>query len=259
LKSCVASCALITMTPIAALAWGDDNDGHTRTPIKHVIVIIGENRTFDHVYATYKPKNDEEQVLNLLSEGIVKADGTPGPNYAKAKQFSAFDGTVYQLSPTTSKAPYATLPPPIAGGGPPPFTTVAAAKAAENGLPEGYYIFLTTGAVGVPAGTPDTRIHYDGQPVTSLPPGPFQITPGVPWDAYANSPVHRFYQMWQQSDCDVSHISADHPSGCLADFFPWVEVTVGSNVNGRAYPGASAARARPRWRSTTFSRATRPI
>lgn len=26
----------------------------TATPIKHVIVIIGENRTFDHVYATYR-------------------------------------------------------------------------------------------------------------------------------------------------------------------------------------------------------------
>jgi phospholipase C len=28
---------------------GDDN---TTTPIKHVIVIIGENRSFDHVFAT---------------------------------------------------------------------------------------------------------------------------------------------------------------------------------------------------------------
>ena len=26
------------------------------TPIKHVIVIIGENRSFDHVFATYVPK-----------------------------------------------------------------------------------------------------------------------------------------------------------------------------------------------------------
>jgi len=27
----------------------------TTTPIQHVIVIIGENRTFDHVFATYQP------------------------------------------------------------------------------------------------------------------------------------------------------------------------------------------------------------
>jgi len=28
----------------------------TRTPIKHVIVLIGENRTFDHVFATYNQR-----------------------------------------------------------------------------------------------------------------------------------------------------------------------------------------------------------
>jgi len=31
----------------------------TNTPIQHVIVIIGENRTFDHVFATYRPKAGE--------------------------------------------------------------------------------------------------------------------------------------------------------------------------------------------------------
>jgi phospholipase C len=53
----------------------------TRTPIKHVIVIVGENRSFDHVFATYVPKKKNERVWNLLSEGIVNADGTPGPNF----------------------------------------------------------------------------------------------------------------------------------------------------------------------------------
>ena len=50
-------------------------DATTRTPIKHVIVIIGENRSFDHVFATYKPASGQT-VWNLLSEGIVNADGT---------------------------------------------------------------------------------------------------------------------------------------------------------------------------------------
>src|ERR1700730_1025036 len=59
-----------------------------RTPIKHVIVIIGENRTFDHVFATYKPK-EGEKVHNLRSEGIINADGTPGPHFSKAAQFQA--------------------------------------------------------------------------------------------------------------------------------------------------------------------------
>src|SRR5262249_37080523 len=38
-------------TPVAPSA--DDRSSITATPIKHVILIIGENRTFDHVFATY--------------------------------------------------------------------------------------------------------------------------------------------------------------------------------------------------------------
>ena len=49
----------------------------TATPIKHVLIIIGENRSFDHLFATYVPRNTNESVLNLLSEGIINADGTP--------------------------------------------------------------------------------------------------------------------------------------------------------------------------------------
>jgi phospholipase C len=40
----------------------------TATPIKHVIVLIGENRTFDHLFATYVPRKGE-RVSNLLSKG----------------------------------------------------------------------------------------------------------------------------------------------------------------------------------------------
>jgi len=69
-------------------------DSATRTPIKHVIVIIGENRSFDHVFATYKPVNSSDKVLNLLSKGIVKADGSPGPNYGEALQYQASDTDV---------------------------------------------------------------------------------------------------------------------------------------------------------------------
>src|SRR5579859_1804527 len=60
----------------------------TATPIKHVIVLIGENRTFDHLFATYVPKS-HDSVSNLLSKGIIKADGTPGRHFSKAAQFQA--------------------------------------------------------------------------------------------------------------------------------------------------------------------------
>jgi phospholipase C len=235
----VALCAMAinSIAPVAAAAGqSGGNDGKTKTPIKHVIVIIGENRTFDHVFATYKPKKGES-VWNLLSQGIVNNDGTPGRNYnTLGAQFSAIDKNKYQISPD-HKMPYSTLPTPLAGGPTTtsdtdaPFNTLAEAMKYENGLAPGYYKYLTTGATGLAHGVPDTRISYDGQPVTSLPPGPFQLTgpkPGqLKYEDYANSPVHRFYQMWQQLDCNAF-------IGCQNDLFPWVEVTIGAGANGKS-------------------------
>ncbi len=215
----------------------------TATPIKHVIIIIGENRTFDHVFATYKPK-DGETISNLLSKGIINKDGTPGPNYAFSAQYSAVDSTsvgngLYSISPE-EKTIYPNDPPVIAGG---PKTntikvngvtipiTIALAKEAEPGfLPNNYYRFLTTGATGLNAYTDiDTRIAN----VNNLPDGVFQLTsPTLPYDAYANSPVHRFYQMWQQEDCNVDYATKRDPSGCKHDLFPWVEVTIGAGSDG---------------------------
>src|ERR1700737_5451265 len=79
------------------------NDRRTDSPIKHVIVIIGENRTFDHVFATYVPR-DGEHVDNLLSKGIINKDGSPGPNYAKAAQFSATANNYYSINPAQKTA-----------------------------------------------------------------------------------------------------------------------------------------------------------
>ena len=61
-----------TASPVLAQEWEHHHGGHeTLTPIKHVIVIIGENRSFDHVFATYVPERSGESVMNLLSQGIV--------------------------------------------------------------------------------------------------------------------------------------------------------------------------------------------
>src|ERR1700734_957985 len=92
----LATVGLFQYTIGAALAGAvpppnkSNPDNNTVTPIKHVIVIIGENRSFDHVFATYVPKKGES-VWNLLSEGIINADGTPGKNFDKAHQLSATD------------------------------------------------------------------------------------------------------------------------------------------------------------------------
>jgi phospholipase C len=232
-------------------AYADTNDAATTTPIKHVIVIIGENRTFDHVFATYEPVNKGEAVLNLLSQGIVKADGSPGPNYGKALQYRGSDTTTYQLAPM--KAPYGTLPPALTGGPTTPYvceqlkasagtscdTRENEAKAAklENGLPDEYLKYLLTGGTGQKEKTPDSRISYDGRGASSLRPGPFQITSSKhPYDAYDASPVHRFFQMYQQLDCNAAAATAQNASGCAADLFPWVETSVGAGSNGKAQP-----------------------
>ena len=208
------------------------NHTATATPIQHVIVIIGENRTFDHVFATYQPK-ENESILNLLSEGIVNADGTPGPNFSLASQSSASDTSVFQLTPS-SNTPYSVLPPVLAGGyTTAPFKSIGQAKKYENGLPSNYYVYLTTGGTGLAHGAIDTRVPN----ATTKPSGPFQLTSAtLPYDSYTNSPVHRFYQMWQQFDCNAANATPQNPSGCRGDLFPWVEVTIGAGTNGHSQP-----------------------
>jgi phospholipase C len=234
--------ALQVLAGLPQSAYAQTALPETKTPIKHVIIIIGENRTFDHVYATYKPK-EGETVSNLLSKGIVKASGKPGPNYSLSAQFSALDNTAsggtFSNSPQ-SKSIYSTLPPALAGGpekpsvaGPAPFTTLKVAKLADTSLAKDYDQFLVTGATGIPGGQVDTRIDN----ATNLREGVYQLSGDkMPYDAYTASPVHRFFQMWQQTDCNVDYATKDNPSGCLNDLFPFVETSVGTGSNGAPLP-----------------------
>jgi phospholipase C len=231
---------------IAGQTFGGSGDNNTQSPVKHVIVIIGENRTFDHVFATYQPKG-AQRVDNLLSKGIINADGTPGPNFARSTQYTAIDSNPpasaapladpspagWQLSPG-DKSVYSVLPPPAVGGPSSPFfTSLAVAGAVETGIETADLPLLLTGGTGITgSNVPDTRIPGFNE----LPPGPFQLTPGVAYDAYAASPVHRFYEAWQQLDCNVLYATQANPSGCLADLYPWVETTEGAGTNGLPQP-----------------------
>jgi phospholipase C len=218
-----------------------DND--TASPIKHVIVIIGENRSFDHVFATFVPKKPGVHVNNLLSEGIVKADGTPGLNFWKAAQKAATDEKpdAFLLDPEKTSFPGDVLPAPLVGGPKDSYISgdsLTLAQQSENGLTSEGYQELISGGTGQTSHTPDERITD----VNAIPAGPFQLTNtaqnGFNYDAYAASPVHRFYQMWQQLDCSLDHASWDNPSGCDAKLFPWVEVTEGAGANGIAQPAS---------------------
>ncbi len=186
-KSCTRLSAMtlavaLIAVPIQPLtAWQDASGGpSSTTPIKHVIVIVGENHTFDNVFATYQPQQGQT-VLNLLSEGIVDAQGNPGSNFHRAAQYQASDTTTYSIMPTQT-GPYSTLPQPN-----------------------------TTYAFGQLPDVPDARFPGD------LPDGPFQVTRYVPYQlSFTGDPVHRFFQMWQQTDAGRN------------DLFVWVAQTVGT-------------------------------
>ena len=220
--------SLALSAPLFAQAGA--NDSRTRTPIKHVIIIIGENRSFDHSFGTFVPRKGQT-ISNLLAKGIVNADGTPGPNFALAQQFSALDTGKFQMHPPKTGA-YASGEPQVNTQGSPKanFTNFWTGHAVEPSMWFESYGLLLTGGSGLPADEIDPRFP---NPLAS---GPFQITKYAPYDSYLSSPVHRFYEMWQQLDCDPAKITADNNSGCQNDLFPWVETSIGAGNNGRAQP-----------------------
>jgi|HubBroStandDraft_2_1064218.scaffolds.fasta_scaffold06977_1 phospholipase C len=217
---------------------------HTRTPIKHVIVLIGENRSFDHLFATYVPKG-HDSVSNLLSKGIINADGTPGPHFSKAQQFQAiapFKADYFISLDESEKAPYTTLPSPTLNFSPspdasiigfatepppyPPATPTAFLAAIEPSLETADLGLLTTGASGenntfvlTPVPDFDTRVAN----FNNLSNGPFPLQgPSLPYDSYTGDTTHRLFEMWQQSDCSIKNATRHNPSGCLNDLYPFV-------------------------------------
>jgi phospholipase C len=83
-----ASSALAAVIAAPSIAHDDNEGGATKTPIKHVVIIFPENRSFDHYFATYpnaankagEPKFQAQEntppVNNLLSAGLL----TKNPN-----------------------------------------------------------------------------------------------------------------------------------------------------------------------------------
>jgi phospholipase C len=210
----------------------DPSDGvKTASPIKHVIILIGENRGLDHTFGIYKPKGNGETISNLLSKGIVNEDGTPGPNFKQAQQFSvAAQPSFYIGAPAMAKSAYNAgnvMPQPNTEGTPaapsdtaPPFKTIAEASVEKDMNPADLDI-LTTGFTALPANALDTRVPGAGGLE-----GPFQLQgPMLTDDDYTGDTTHRFYQVWQQNDCIAANATKANNSGCLADLFPFVMAT----------------------------------
>jgi phospholipase C len=238
---------------LAVLAGGpvvaddDRDDGHgTATPIKHVIILIGENRTFDNIYGMYRPRHGQS-VSNLLSKGIVNGSGMTVLN-TKAQQFfiqQPYPSKYFiDFHATAGRTPYPILPQPNTAYVPPapgplsqgqgPFDS----SVSDSQLPriEPSFEFedlglLRTGASGRPMFTEDTRVGN----ASNLPNGEFQITgASLNYDSYTGDMVHRLFHMWQQSDCSRANATPDNPSGCLNDLYPFVGVARNDGSGGNA-------------------------
>jgi len=184
----------------------------TRTPIKHLIVVVGENVSFDALFATYRPGSGET-IRNLRSQGIVNADGSPGANYYRAVQYQSKDQFGKYTVDPIRVAPYAALPQPTLIG-----TYNPATLQPNPPVPDPRYTGLTTN-------------------------GPFQITgtsplTGQPYVTYLSAtaatgdPVHRFFQMWQQTGGTNRDLSG----------FAWTAITTGqgADTTGVLPPGQGA-------------------
>ncbi|MEJ0094924.1 MAG: alkaline phosphatase family protein [Methylocella sp.] len=234
LRFTAALCALSTFaSSTTGYAAGKDAAASvaTKSPIKHVIVLIGENRGLDHTFGVYKPKGKGQTISNLLSKGIVKANGKPGPNFALAQQFSVSPQKAFYIgAPVADKTAYGSsnlMPQPNTNGAPSaqsttgaPFTNTTIASI-EADIEQQDLALLTTGATGEAQGVLDKRIPGAG----SLN-GPFQLLgANISDDDYTGDMTHRFYQAFQQQDCKLSQKTKENPSGCLNDLFPFVMAT----------------------------------
>ena len=241
---CATALAFSMLAYVPAGYSNDGSDGEVRhiktaSPIKHVIIIVGENRSFDHVYATYVPRNRGESIRNLLSEGIINADGTPGKNFATAHQFQVTvppnNGKYFISAPDADKVLYNTLPPPDLAGTPSvsALSFILQIPGGDPGLPPDDQFLFGTGGTGlnVPSSFvgPDTRITN----VNDLPAGPFQMTgPRMPYDAFTGDTIHQLFQMYQQVDCDGNRATRQNPTGCLHDLQSFTTTTYSTKPGG---------------------------
>jgi phospholipase C len=155
-RAAFAAALAVTASPCAVIA-----QAQTRSPIEHVIVIVGENHTFDNVFGGYIPRAGQT-IWNLLSQDIIDGEGKPGRNFKLAQQKKADPKGAYSLDPAR-RGNYTTLPQPD-----------------------------TTYATGQPGNIPDPRFPAD------LTNGPFQLSRYMAFSDFPGDPVHRFFQMWQQ-------------------------------------------------------------
>ncbi len=268
LRAAVALLCAVAVGPIGANAAGVGNSRRTRTPIKHLIIVVGENHSFDNVFATYVPPDPTQKVWNLLSLGIVNQLGFQGSNAALAAQNQATDTGTFQISPAKGSA-FPNLPQPSTTLNALPVSWCAVSQlllefdqnpagilfCTDYGLEPQAQPLLSMGGTGqtfygvsfgiLPA--PDCRYPSDlpndpypfigTSQLNDCPTPTFKssITP-TQFTDNVGDPVHRFFQMWQQNDCSTANITPGNPSGCAHDLYTWVATTVGWQITKDGEP-----------------------
>ena len=232
-----------------AVADDDRDDAHgrdTATPIKHIIVLIGENRTFDNIFGMYRPRHGQS-ISNLLTNGIVNSSGMTVLNTKAQQSFikQPYPSTYFiDFHATAGRTPYPILPQPNTAYVPPAPGPLSQGQGPfDSSVPDSLLPtiepsfepedlgLLRTGASGLPMFSEDTRVDN----ASNLPNGSFQITgASLPYDTYTGDMVHRLFHMWQQSDCSRANATPDNPSGCLNDLYPFVGVARNDGSGGNA-------------------------
>ena len=170
-----------------------------KTPIKHVIIVVGENRTFDNLFGAYKPTNGQH-VDNLLSKGFHPGERRAGPELRRRD-------AAYR------RRARAELP---CGDGDQRLLRHLAATLHNSRVPAASERRRSRLRLGERSGQ-----SLSEQPAErSVPDHQRMLHP----TAFTGDPVHRFFQMWQDTD------------GSKHDKFVWVEETIGKGSNGNPPP-----------------------
>ncbi len=205
---------------------------NTESPIKHVIILIGENRGLITRSVCTRPKGKKQTDFESL------------PSKESSTRMARQGRTMCRLSSTRLRRSHpsisarrnrrssfynasSVMPQPNTGGTPTaratlrlPFKTVAEASAEKDMNPADLDI-VTTGVSGLAKNVLDTRV-----PGAGTLSGPFPMQgPQLSDDDYTGDTSHRFYSDRQQDDCSVANVTKDDNAGCKKDLFPFVMAT----------------------------------
>jgi phospholipase C len=98
-RAVLAATLAVSVTPYGLMAQAQT----PQTPIEHVIVIVGENHTFDNLFGGYIPRPGQT-IMNLLSQDIIDDNGNPGLQFcARPTEDGQFQGRL-QPQPDADRA-----------------------------------------------------------------------------------------------------------------------------------------------------------